>query len=140
MDTSYTGYRQQCSFLDGLSGGSVPLMWAKGDRVPLALPTGGRGKHSKPSHTPEEGVAHHHEGPVNKHHLWLQSPQGTLQRRVLQPSSTHICSHAPGNAHDLLLPLSKALVKLSLCGNDIILHIENSKDFTQNLFRVKKSF
>ena len=38
-----------------------------------------------------------------------KSPQGSAQRRALQTSTTHCCSHIPGNTPVLLLPLLNVL-------------------------------
>ena len=77
--------------------------------MPLVWTTGSRSKLPQPSQILEVGMALHHEGSMNWHVLWPQSPQGIPQRRALQLSNTHCCSHSPGNAHTLLLPLPKAL-------------------------------
>ena len=38
-------------------------------------------------------------------HRWPQAPQMSAKKRELQPSTTHCCSHSPGNTPALLLPL-----------------------------------
>ena len=54
------------------------------------------------------GVACHHWGCVNRLHLGPQSPQRLSKKRALQPSTTHVWSHIPGNTPTLLLPLPKS--------------------------------
>lgn len=68
------------------------------------------------SHTPEVvGVAHNHQGSINKHHLLPHPPQWLYQRRTLQLSAIYCCSHFPGDVHALLLPLPKALGTYYTC-------------------------
>ena len=84
-------------------GGWAPLVWAKGrGRVkcnvePLARSTDRRAKPQKSSQKPE--------GSVNRLHLWAQSPQRSVERWALQPSTNCCCSYSPGNTPTLLLPL-----------------------------------
>ena len=87
---------------------AVPPLWAKHDRTPLAWCARSRGKPPQSSQTPEEGMTCYIRGSMNRHHLWSQSPQSSAQRRALQPSATHCCSHSPGNTCALPLPLPKS--------------------------------
>ena len=41
-----------------------------GGRAPLPLAIGGEGKLLQASHTPEVGMARHHQGSMNQHDLW----------------------------------------------------------------------
>ena len=68
-----------------------------------------QGKPLPPSQTLEVGVAFHDKVSMNRHHLWPQSTQGSVQRRALKPSTTCCCSEFPGNVHALLLPLPNAM-------------------------------
>ena len=71
----------------------------------------------------------HHWGPVSELHLQPQSPQVSAKKtktktkqktkqqqkkRALQPSTTHCCSHPPGNTPTLQLPLPNTSVPRSL--------------------------
>ena len=52
---------------------------------------------------------------MNSHHLWPQSPERSAQRKALQLSTTHCCSHSPRNTHTLLLPLPNVLGNTYTC-------------------------
>ena len=103
------------------TGDKVPLAWATGDRVPFVWAKGSRGL-SVMQHLLHDlqvvGTNHNshlrHQrwtwpanryGAVNRHHLWPQAPKRLPQKWALQLSTTHCCSHSPGNAPALLLPL-----------------------------------
>ena len=86
---------------------TAPSEWAKRDGVLLAWSTGGTGKPPLLSLTPEVGVAHHHEGPVNRHHVLPRSLQRAPQRRALQQNTTF--------HHQLLLSLLWELTPPSYC-------------------------
>ena len=110
---SGTGYGWQeatCSVC-GRLGTSV---WSKGSRgpkcysAPLVGSTGGRNKPQQSSQKPKRGVACHNYGSMNRVHLWPQSPQRSAIKRAPQLSTTCCCSHPPGNAPTLQLPLPNA--------------------------------
>ena len=89
-------------------GGSNPVR-AKWDRALPAWYTGSGGKPCEFPLTSEVGVAWHDQESMNMHHLWPQSSQRTPRRTALQSSTTCCCSHTPGNALALLMPLSNVL-------------------------------
>ena len=86
-----------------------------GSRWQGASSAGYGGKPPQISQTLELHVACHHQGSINRHHLQLQSPQGSVQRSVLQPSATHYFSHSPRNTQAWLLPLPNALGSSYTC-------------------------
>ena len=93
------GHSDGGSLLTQATSSWTTCSWAMGSRVKLP----------HLSQVPEVGVAHHHSGFMKRHHLWCHSPWRMLQRRVFQQSTTHCCSHFPGNTHALLLPLPNVL-------------------------------
>ena len=68
-------------------------------------------------------------GILIRHHLWPQKPQGTPQRRAVQPSTTPCCSHSP--AHILLLPLPKTLGTTYTCLRVTSQHPETRSNLCQ---------
>ena len=80
--------------------------WALSHREPLAWTMGaGANRHT---HLGLQSWARTTttKGPLNRHCLWPQSPQGSLPQRALQPSATR---YLPGSTHAPLLPLLRAL-------------------------------
>ena len=80
-----------------------------GGGAPLARARGGGNKPHQSAQTPGMGMAHHHQGSMNWHHLWAPVTSGLSAEDDTATEHNPLFLSFPRNTLALLLPLSNAL-------------------------------